>query len=57
MASIGVVGYIPQKASIMDLQGVVEWDGPALTVEQLDDAIGEHLADEDQRSRRTRLPG
>lgn len=47
----GVVEFIPRSASIMDLAGFVKSDGPPLTVEQIDDAIGEHLAEEDRRSR------
>lgn len=47
----GVVEFIPLTGSIMDLQGIVHWDGPAYTLEQMDDAIGEHLAEEDRRSR------
>jgi AbrB family looped-hinge helix DNA binding protein len=47
----GVVEFIPLTASIMDLAGVLKWDGPVFTIEEMDDAIGEYLGDEDRRSR------
>jgi AbrB family looped-hinge helix DNA binding protein len=47
----GGLELIPLTGSIMDLMGALPWDGPAFTVEQIDDAIGEHLAEDDRRSR------
>jgi antitoxin PrlF len=47
----GVLELIPLTASIMDLKGALHWDGPAFTIEEIDDAIGEYLAEEDRRSR------
>ena len=47
----GTVEFIPLTASIMDLKGALKWDGPTFTIEEMDDAIGEYLADEDRRSR------
>jgi antitoxin PrlF len=47
----GLVEFIPLTASIMDLKGILKWDGPAFTIEEMDEAIGEHLAEEDRRSR------
>jgi antitoxin PrlF len=47
----GVVEFIPLTASIMDLKGILKWDGPVFTIEEMDEAIGEHLGEEDRRSR------
>jgi len=47
----GVIEFIPLTASIMDLKGILKWDGPAFTIEQMDEAIGEYLGEEDRRSR------
>jgi hypothetical protein len=35
----------------MDLQGIVPWEGPAFTVEQMDEGIAQHVAEQDRRSR------
>lgn len=47
----GRLELIPLTGSIMDLKGALKWDGPAFTIEQMDDAIGEYLGEEDRRSR------
>jgi len=47
----GVVEFIPLTGSIMDLKGAVAWDGPPVTIEEMDEAIGEYLAEKDRRSR------
>ena len=47
----GVVEFIPLTASIMDLAGIVPWDGPPVSIEEMDNAIGDYLADEDRRIR------
>jgi antitoxin PrlF len=47
----GLVEFIPLTGSIMDLKGALPWDGPAFTIEQMDEAIGEFLGEEDRRSR------
>lgn len=36
----GVVEFIPRTGSIMELAGIVKWDGPPVTLEQMDEAIG-----------------
>ncbi len=47
----GETAFIPLTGSIMDLKGILKWDGPTFTIEEMDDAIAEHLAEEDRRSR------
>ena len=47
----GVVEFIPRTASIMDLAGALKWDGPAFTLEETDEAVGEYLGEQDRRSR------
>lgn len=47
----GVLELIPLTASIMDLAGIVPWDGPPMSIEEMDDAIGEYLGEEDRRIR------
>lgn len=47
----GVFDFIPVTGSIMDLKGIVPHNGVVLTIEEMDDAIGEYLAEEDRRSR------
>jgi AbrB family looped-hinge helix DNA binding protein len=47
----GVVEFIPRTGSIMDLDGIIPWDGPPVTIEQIDDAIGEAVAERYMRSR------
>jgi antitoxin PrlF len=47
----GLVEFIPLTGSIMDLKGIVPHNGVVLTIEEMDDAIAEHLAEEDRRSR------
>ncbi|MEO8093800.1 MAG: AbrB/MazE/SpoVT family DNA-binding domain-containing protein [Pseudolysinimonas sp.] len=37
----GVVEFIPLTGSIMDLAGIVTWDGPVLTIEEMDEAVAE----------------
>jgi AbrB family looped-hinge helix DNA binding protein len=47
----GVVEFVPLTGSIMDLKGIVHWDGPPLTQEQVDDGIAAELLNRDLRSR------
>ncbi|HEX7835110.1 MAG TPA: AbrB/MazE/SpoVT family DNA-binding domain-containing protein [Pseudolysinimonas sp.] len=47
----GVVEFIPLTGSVMDLAGIITWSGPPVSIEEMDDAIGEYLAEEDRRSR------
>jgi AbrB family looped-hinge helix DNA binding protein len=47
----GVVEFIPLTGSVMDLAGIIKWSGPPVSIEEMDDAIGEYLAEEDRRSR------
>ncbi len=47
----GTVEFIPLTASIMDLAGIVPWDGPPVSIEEMDDAIGDYLGEEDRRIR------
>jgi bifunctional DNA-binding transcriptional regulator/antitoxin component of YhaV-PrlF toxin-antitoxin module len=39
----------PKTASIMDLYGSLKYDGPPMTVEDMDDAIAEYLAEKHGR--------
>jgi AbrB family looped-hinge helix DNA binding protein len=47
----GVLQVVPRSGSIMDLQGIVPWEGPAFTVEQMDEGIAQHVAEQDRLSR------
>jgi AbrB family looped-hinge helix DNA binding protein len=47
----GVFDFIPLTGSIMDLQGIVPHNGVVLSIEDIDEAIGAYLAEEDRRSR------
>jgi len=47
----GIVEFIPLTASIMDLAGIIPWDGPPVSIEEMDDAIAEYMSEEDRRSR------
>lgn len=44
----------PVRRSLMDLVGCVSYDGPAYTVEEMDEAIGEEVAEDDARIRADR---
>ncbi|MGA2048584.1 MAG: AbrB/MazE/SpoVT family DNA-binding domain-containing protein [Terracidiphilus sp.] len=39
----------PKKGSIMNLKGMFEWTGKPMTIEEMDDAIASHLAEDDAR--------
>lgn len=41
----GVYEMIPKTRSIRDLRGVVRWDGPPVTLEEMDAAIAEGAAE------------
>lgn len=41
-----------KTGSIMDLCGSLKYDGPPITIEQMDEAIGDYLAEEDERIKR-----
>jgi antitoxin PrlF len=47
-------GYVLRSAhnSVMALAGIVTYDGPSVTVEGMDAAVGEYLAQDDSRIRR-----
>jgi len=38
-----------KTGSIMDLKGIFKWTGPPLTIEEMDEAVGQHLAEDDAR--------
>jgi hypothetical protein len=46
-----VIEFIPRTASIMDLAGIIKWNGPPVSIEEMDDAIAEYMAKEDRRTR------
>jgi antitoxin PrlF len=39
--SDGIVEFIPLTASVMDLAGIIPWDGPPVSIEEMDDAIAD----------------
>ena len=41
----GTWGFIPLTASVMDLAGFIKWDGPPVTLEEMDAAIAEGAAE------------
>lgn len=41
-----------KTGSIMDLGGILHRDGPPTTIEQMNQAVGDHLAEEDERIKR-----
>lgn len=47
-------GYVlrPAKNSLMALAGIVAYDGPPVSIEEMDAAIGGHLAEDDARIQR-----
>jgi antitoxin PrlF len=47
-------GYVVTRktGSIMDLKSNVKYDGPPVTVEQMNRDIGQYLADDDERIKR-----
>ena len=47
----GVYEFIPLTGSVGALGGSLHRDGPPITVEEMDDAIAGHLAENDRRSR------
>ena len=40
---------LPKKGSIMDLRGMFKWTGEPVSVEEMDEAIASHLAEDDAR--------
>ena len=46
----GVVEFIPLTASIMDLAGIITWNGPPVSIEEMDDAIGDAAVERYLRS-------
>ena len=46
----GVVVFIPLTASIMDLEGIIPWNGPPVSIEEMDDAIGDAAVERYLRS-------
>jgi antitoxin PrlF len=39
----------PKKGSIMNLRGIIKWTGKPATVEEMNNAIASHLAEDDAR--------
>jgi AbrB family looped-hinge helix DNA binding protein len=39
----------PKKGSIMNLRGMFKWTGPPVTIEEMNEAIASHLAEDDAR--------
>jgi antitoxin PrlF len=39
----------PKKGSIMNLRGMFKWNGKPVPVEEMNDAIASHLAEDDAR--------
>ena len=35
--------------SIMDLEGIFKWNGPPITIKEMDEAVGQYLAEDDAR--------
>jgi antitoxin PrlF len=49
----GSFDFVPATGSILDLYGVLEDDAePPMTLDQMDQAIADHVAEEDARTRR-----
>ena len=46
----GGVEFIARSGSIKDLAGIVKWDGPPVTVEQMDEAIADAAVERYLRS-------
>ena len=38
-----------KKGSIMNLRGMFKWTGPPVTIEEMNEAIASHLAEDDAR--------
>jgi antitoxin PrlF len=47
-----VVEFVPATRSIRELGGALKDDRPPATLDEIDDAIAAHVAEEDERSRR-----
>lgn len=47
----GVYDFLPATGSVMDLAGILKGALPPMTIEEMDEAIVEHLSAEDARSR------
>lgn len=41
----GSYEFIPITGSVMDLMGIIKWDGPALTLEEMDEAIADAVTE------------
>lgn len=39
----------PKKGSIMNLRGIIKWTGKSVTIEEMNEAIATHLAEDDAR--------
>jgi AbrB family looped-hinge helix DNA binding protein len=46
----GRILFIPRTGLLKDLAGIVKWDGPPVTVEEMDEAITEGAVERYQRS-------
>lgn len=46
----GGVDLVPLTASIMDLAGIVPWDGPPVSIEEMDEAVQEAAVERYLRS-------
>ncbi len=51
-ASTGTYEMTRKTGSIMDLKGLSNYDGPPVTVEQMNRDIAQYLADDDERIKR-----
>jgi AbrB family looped-hinge helix DNA binding protein len=51
-ASTGTYEMTRKTCSIMDLKGLSKYDGPPVTVEQMNRDIAQYLADDDERIKR-----
>ena len=39
------IDFVPANRSVRDLAGMLKYDGPAATVEEMDEVIAEHVAE------------
>lgn len=46
----GEIVLRPKTGDIRKLRGIVEYDGPPLSIEEIDEAIGHHVAEDFKRS-------
>jgi AbrB family looped-hinge helix DNA binding protein len=47
----GHIAFVARTRSITELAGILKSDGPPLTIEQMDEAIGDYMAEQDRLSR------